>query len=72
MAVIGNNRKAVAVPLCRSWLPPMKRGQGVTSEIQKVGGLSDLKLFTFKNGLSWALGGRVPSRPQAVMAGQPA
>jgi topoisomerase-4 subunit A len=57
VAVIGDNRKMLLFPL--SQLPPMKRGQGVTLQKYKEGGLADLKLFALKEGLSWALGGRM-------------
>lgn len=57
VAVIGENRKMLIFPLDQ--LPPMKKGQGVTLQKYKNGGLSDLKCFTFKEGLSWQLGGRI-------------
>ncbi len=56
VAIIGDNRKLLLFPLTQ--LPPMKRGQGVTLQKYKDGGLSDLKTFTLKEGLSWALGGK--------------
>ncbi len=56
VAVIGDNRKLLIFPL--SQLPPMKKGQGVTLQKYKEGGLSDIKTFTLKDGLSWALGGK--------------
>ncbi len=56
VAIIGDNRKLLLFPL--SQLPPMKRGQGVTLQKYKDGGLSDLKTFTLKEGLSWQLGGK--------------
>ena len=56
VAIIGDNRKLLLFPL--SQLPPMKRGQGVTLQKYKDGGLSDLKTFNLKEGLSWALGGK--------------
>ncbi|MBY0406079.1 MAG: DNA topoisomerase IV subunit A, partial [Rickettsiales bacterium] len=56
VAIIGDNRKLLIFP--QSQIPPMKRGQGVTLQKYKDGGLSDLKTFALKEGLSWALGGK--------------
>ncbi len=57
VAVIGENRKLLIFPITQ--IPPMKKGQGVTLQKYKDGGLSDLKTFNLKEGLSWQLGGRV-------------
>ena len=54
VAVIGENRKLLLFPLTQ--IPPMKKGQGVTLQKHKDGGIADLKIFTYKEGLSWALG----------------
>lgn len=56
VAVIGDNRKLLIFPITQ--IPPMKRGQGVALQKYKEGGLSDIKLFNLKEGLSWALGGK--------------
>lgn len=56
IAVIGQNRKMVIFPL--SDIPVMKRGQGVTLQRYKQGGLSDVQLFTLKEGLTWQTGQR--------------
>jgi topoisomerase-4 subunit A len=56
VAVIGDNRKLLIFPV--SQIPLMKKGQGVTLQKYKDGGLSDLKTFVLKDGLSWALGGK--------------
>jgi len=56
VAVIGDNRKLLIFP--QSQIPPMKKGQGVTLQKYKDGGLGDIKTFTLKEGLSWALGGK--------------
>ncbi len=56
VAIIGDNRKLLIFP--QSQIPPMKKGQGVTLQKYKDGGLSDIKTFTLKDGLSWALGGK--------------
>ena len=57
VAVIGDNRKLLLFPV--SQIPPMKKGQGVTLQKYKDGGVSDIQVFTLKEGLSWVLGGRV-------------
>jgi topoisomerase-4 subunit A len=55
VAVIGENRKLVVFPLAE--LPELGRGQGVTLQRYRDGGLSDATAFRFTDGLSWALGG---------------
>jgi len=55
VAVIGNNRKLLVFPLAE--LPEMARGQGVTLQRYRDGGLSDAIAFRLEDGLSWALGG---------------
>ena len=54
-AVVGDNRKLVVFPLDE--LPEMTRGQGVTLQKYRDGGLSDATSFHFEEGLSWAMGG---------------
>jgi topoisomerase IV subunit A len=54
-AVVGDNRKLVVFPL--EELPEMTRGQGVTLQKYRDGGLSDAISFRFEEGLSWAMGG---------------
>jgi topoisomerase IV subunit A len=54
-AIVGENRKLVVFPL--SELPEMGRGQGVTLQKYKDGGLSDATTFIMAEGLSWAMGG---------------
>jgi topoisomerase-4 subunit A len=64
VAVIGNNRKMLVFPLAE--LPEMARGQGVTLQRYRDGGLSDAIAFRLEDGLSWALGGesgRVRTEP---------
>ena len=56
VAVIGENRKLLIFPL--SQIPVMKKGQGVTLQKYKDCELADVKCFTLKEGLSWALGGK--------------
>ena len=55
VAVVGDNRKLVAFPL--SELPEMAKGQGVTLQRYKDGGLADAICFKLSEGLSWAMGG---------------
>ncbi|SDD39998.1 DNA topoisomerase IV subunit A [Belnapia rosea] len=57
VAVIGENRKLLLFPLDQ--VPEMARGRGVQLQSYKDGGLSDAKVFTRKEGLSWWLGDRV-------------
>lgn len=56
VATIGHNRKMLVFPIGE--LPLMKRGQGVTMQKYKMGGLSDAKVFTLEQGLTWSLGNR--------------
>ncbi|MBW8911550.1 MAG: DNA topoisomerase IV subunit A, partial [Sphingomonas sp.] len=55
VAAIGDNRKMVVFPLAE--LPRMARGQGVTIQRYKDGGLSDAISFKLEAGLSWTMGG---------------
>lgn len=55
VAVIGENRKMLVFAL--SELPELGRGQGVTLQRYRDGGLSDAAAFVLAEGLSWALGG---------------
>ncbi len=51
VAVVGENRKVLVFP--RDELPEMGRGKGVRLQKYKDGGLSDARLFTLADGLSW-------------------
>jgi topoisomerase-4 subunit A len=55
VAVVGENRKMVLFPLGE--LPEMSRGQGVTLQRYRDGGLSDAIALRFADGLSWSMGG---------------
>jgi topoisomerase-4 subunit A len=55
VAVVGENRKMVVFPL--SELPELARGQGITLQRYRDGGLSDAIAFILAEGLSWPLGG---------------
>ncbi len=55
VAVVGENRKMLVFGLAE--LPEMARGQGVTLQRYRDGGLSDAVAFVLAEGLSWTLGG---------------
>ena len=55
IAVVGENRKMLVFPLGE--LPELARGQGVTLQRYRDGGLSDAVAFKLADGLSWQLGG---------------
>ncbi len=55
VAVIGDNRKLVIFALAE--LPEMTRGQGVTLQRYRDGGLSDAIGLVMAQGLSWTMGG---------------
>jgi topoisomerase-4 subunit A len=55
VGVIGENRKLLVFPLAE--LPELSRGQGVTLQRYRDGGLSDATAFKLAEGLSWTLGG---------------
>ena len=51
VAVIGQNRKLLVFPLVQ--LPQLARGKGMRLQRYKDGGLSDAKIFTLADGLTW-------------------
>jgi topoisomerase-4 subunit A len=55
VAVVGDNRKLVIFAL--EELPVLARGQGVTLQRYRDGGLSDAITLKLEDGLSWAMGG---------------
>lgn len=55
VAVVGDNRKLVVFNL--EELPVLSRGQGVTLQRYRDGGLADAITFKLADGLSWAMGG---------------
>jgi topoisomerase-4 subunit A len=55
VAVVGDNRKLVVFSL--EELPVMTRGQGVTLQRYRDGGLADATTFKLDEGLSWEMGG---------------
>jgi len=56
VACIGDNRKLVVFHLDE--IPIRSRGQGVTLQRYRDGGLSDAMTFRLDNGLSWRMGGK--------------
>jgi len=55
IACVGDNRKLVVFNLDE--LPVMSRGQGVTLQRYRDGGMADAITFTLADGLSWQMGG---------------
>ena len=55
VAAIGENRKMLVFPLAE--LPELGRGQGVTLQRYRDGGLADAVALRLGDGLSWKLGG---------------
>jgi topoisomerase-4 subunit A len=55
IAVVGDNRKLVIFSL--SELPILAKGQGVTLQRYRDGGLADAVTLKLDDGLSWAMGG---------------
>ncbi len=51
VAVIGENRKLLVFPL--SQIPEMTRGRGVRLQRYKDGQMSDVKVFSAADGLTW-------------------
>ncbi|TNE34824.1 MAG: DNA topoisomerase IV subunit A, partial [Alphaproteobacteria bacterium] len=56
VACVGDNRKLVVFNLDE--VPVLARGQGVTLQRYRDGGLSDAVTFKLDDGLSWQMGGR--------------
>ena len=54
VAVVGENRKLLLFPIGE--LPEMTRGRGVILQRYMDGGLSDVKTFNYKDGLTWKQG----------------
>ena len=68
IAVVGDNRKLVIFSL--SEMPVMSKGQGVTLQRYRDGGLADAVTLRLEDGLSWAMGGetgRVRTEKEVVM-----
>lgn len=55
VAVIGENRKLIVFSL--SEIPALTKGRGVTLQKYRQGTLSDIQLFSEKEGLAWYRGG---------------
>jgi topoisomerase-4 subunit A len=56
LALIGQNRKLLVIPVAE--IPELGRGRGVRLQRYRDGGLSDIKSFDRKDGLSWTNAGR--------------
>jgi topoisomerase-4 subunit A len=61
VAVIGENRKLLIFPVAE--LPEMPRGRGVILQKHKDGGVADIKVLRFSDGLSWRQGERTRTEP---------
>ncbi|MBF9234005.1 DNA topoisomerase IV subunit A [Microvirga alba] len=51
VAIVGENRKLLVFPLTQ--MPEMTRGKGVRLQRYKDGGISDAKVFSLSDGLTW-------------------
>jgi topoisomerase-4 subunit A len=51
VAIVGENRKMLIFPL--EQVPEMPRGKGVRLQRYKDGGLSDVRVFSGREGLTW-------------------
>lgn len=51
VAIVGENRKLLVFPL--SEVPEMSRGKGVRLQRYRDGGISDVKVFSLADGLTW-------------------
>ncbi|MFM5918019.1 MAG: DNA gyrase C-terminal beta-propeller domain-containing protein, partial [Novosphingobium sp.] len=68
VAVVGENRKLVIFSL--SEMPVMAKGQGVTLQRYRDGGLADATTLKLEDGLSWTMkgeSGRVRTEKEAIM-----
>ena len=61
LALVGDNRKLLVVPLAD--IPEMSRGRGVILQKYKDGGLADAKIISLAEGLSWPSGSRMRTEP---------
>lgn len=57
VAVVGQNRKLLVFMI--EEIPVMTRGRGVILQKYRDGGVSDIKVFTLAEGLSWKMGERL-------------
>ncbi|UXN60526.1 DNA topoisomerase IV subunit A [Phyllobacterium zundukense] len=51
VAIVGENRKMLVFPLTE--IPELARGKGVRLQRYKDGGVSDIRVFTMEQGLTW-------------------
>jgi len=64
VAIVGLNRRLLVFKLDE--IPEMTRGRGVILQKYKDGGIADLKLFTFAEGLTFKSGERTRTEPDAT------
>jgi topoisomerase-4 subunit A len=65
VAVIGRNRKLLLFKL--EEIPEMTRGRGVILQKYRDGGVSDIKLFTLADGLTWSLGDKTRTETNLIL-----
>ena len=65
VAVMGRNRKLLLFKL--EEIPEMTRGRGVILQKYRDGGVSDIKLFTLADGLSWSLGDKTRTETNLIL-----
>jgi topoisomerase-4 subunit A len=65
VAIIGRNRKLLLFKLDE--IPEMTRGRGVILQKYRDGGVSDIKLFTLADGLSWSLGDKTRTETNLIL-----
>ncbi len=65
VACIGENRKLLVFPVAD--MPTLSRGRGVMIQKYRQGNLSDIKIFTEANGLSWVRNGKRTTEKDLLM-----
>jgi topoisomerase-4 subunit A len=65
VAIIGRNRKLLLFKL--EEIPEMTRGRGVILQKYRDGGVSDIKLFTLADGLTWSLGDKTRTETNLIL-----
>jgi len=65
VAVMGRNRKLLLFKL--EEIPEMTRGRGVILQKYRDGGVSDIKLFTLADGLTWSLGDKTRTETNLIL-----
>ena len=62
---MGRNRKLLLFKL--EEIPEMTRGRGVILQKYRDGGVSDIKLFTLADGLTWSLGDKTRTETNLIL-----